>query len=138
MRVEVGVGLAPIKEIGGPDYFFRMYDIQGSRPDVARQLGNIYPGDGARFHGRGFPQITGRSNYRNYGDRLGIDLENNPDLALDPQIAGQVMALYFIDHGIPELANRGTYDGWRRVRAAVNGGYTGWDLFYGCVQRLGG
>lgn len=132
------MGLAPIKEIGSDAYFFRMYDINGERPDVARQLGNLYPGDGVRYPGRGVIQCTGRSNYRSYGQRLGIDLEGNPDLALDPGVSAQILALYFLDRGIPELANRGTYDGWRRVRSAVNGGYTGWDLFYGCVQRLGG
>jgi YD repeat-containing protein len=46
-------------------------------------LGNSEEGDGARFKGRGFVQITGRKNYKLYSDLLGIDLVGNPDLAAD-------------------------------------------------------
>ena len=98
-----------------------------------RDLGNVNPGDGVRYKGRGFIQLTGRANYRSYGRKLGIDLERNPDVALDPLVSARVLADYFVSRGIPGMAARGD---WRGVRRAVNGGYHGWDAFIAAVTRL--
>lgn len=54
-------------------------------------LGNNQPGDGYRYRGRGYVQITGRSNYTNWSERLGIDLVNQPELASEPEIAAQIL-----------------------------------------------
>jgi hypothetical protein len=56
-------------------------------------LGNTRPGDGRRFKGRGASQITGRRNYRVFGELLGIDLEGNPELALDEQVSDRILIL---------------------------------------------
>jgi len=116
----------PINEYGGSAYFKHMYE---GRPD----LGNTHPGDGVRYHGRGFIQLTGRANYRAYGKKLGAPLEQHPELALDPSIAARVLAAYLADHGIAGLAARGD---WQGVRRAVNGGLNGWSRFSSCVQKL--
>ena len=55
-------------------------------------------GDGFRFRGRGYLQLTGRSNYRTFGRRVGIDLEADPDQAAEPDTAWLIAASY--------LANR--------------------------------
>jgi putative chitinase len=89
--LETAHTMQPIHEYGGPAYFKRMYDIEGQRPVKARELGNLQPGDGARFHGRGYVQLTGRSNYRRAGQALGEDLEKEPDLAVRPDIAAAIM-----------------------------------------------
>jgi putative chitinase len=78
---EVDRKMQPIKEYGTDTYFFKMYDIKGNRPDVAKRLGNFSEGDGALFHGRGFVQITGRYNYAYWQDRLGVDLTSSPTAA---------------------------------------------------------
>lgn len=75
----------------GEQYFFRMYDIKGSRPQVAKRLGNTIPGDGIKFAGRGQVQLTGRTNYTNMGKYLKLDLVNKPDLLLDTKISARVL-----------------------------------------------
>lgn len=91
--------MQPVDEYGSAAYFLRMYDINGSRPAVAKRLGNLTPGDGIKYHGRGYPQTTGRANYEKAGKKLGLDLVGNPELMKDPAIAAEVMA-------------RGMEEGW--------------------------
>ncbi|MEQ8466528.1 MAG: DUF4231 domain-containing protein [Coleofasciculus sp. E1-EBD-02] len=124
VRVETN-GFKPINEFGGPKYFTKHYEGR-------RDLGNVKPGDGAKYHGRGYIQITGRANYRTYGQKLGVDLENNPELALDPEISAKILACYFKDRGVATAAKVGD---WRKVRKLVNGGYNGWDVFSKYVEK---
>jgi len=116
----------PINEYGTTAYFTAHYENR-------RDLGNTQPGDGARYHGRGFIQIIGRANYRFYGRQLGIPLEADPLLALDPTVAARILGLYFARHGIGTDAQKGD---WKAVREAVNGGLNGWDRFESLVNRL--
>lgn len=117
---------APVREIGSVTYFTKMYE---GRLD----LGNLSRGDGAKYCGRGLIQITGRSNYKNYGLALGIDLVKNPDLALNPDISARILALYFKNRKIHILALDGN---WQQVRKVVNGGTNGWDRFITLVENL--
>ena len=79
------------KELGGVGYFTRLYDIQGQRPTKAKELGNLNKGDGARFCGRGPVGITGRGNYRRQSAKLGIDLENSPELAEQADVGARLL-----------------------------------------------
>jgi predicted chitinase len=123
---EVGTGLQPINEYGGRGYFTQMYE---GRSD----LGNTQPGDGARFHGRGYIQLTGRANYRSYGEKLDLPLEDRPAMALRPYVGARVLAAYFKDRGIHHDARRSR---WRQTRVKVNGGYNGWSRYRQVVSSL--
>jgi len=96
---ETGGTMQPIKEWGGPAYFTRMYDVQGRDPVRARKMGNTIPGDGVRYCGRGYVQLTWKANYAKAGDALGYPLTGNPDLAMRPDIAAAIMV-------------RGMAEGW--------------------------
>lgn len=69
---------------------------------------------GAKYAGRGFVQLTGRDNYKMYGDMLGIDLVNNPEKAADPEIAAKITALYMKHSGTARAAERGDFVGARK------------------------
>src|SRR5215216_318936 len=76
----------PITELGS--YAYIMGHYQG-RLD----LGNTQPGDGWKFRGRGYVQITGRNNYTRFARLLGVDLAGDPDLALQPAVAWSILSL---------------------------------------------
>lgn len=101
--LETNQTMQPIKELGGAAYYHRMYDINGNRPKKARELGNLRPGDGVKYAGRGYVQLTGHTNYLKATAelaRLGIaaDLVAQPDRAMEPQIAALVMVMG-MEHG---------------------------------------
>lgn len=83
--------MMPISEYGGDKYFFRMYDKDGDRPHVARRLGNTVAGDGVKYAGRGYVQITGRRNYALAARKLDEPLIDQPQLALARPIAARIL-----------------------------------------------
>lgn len=88
---ETAFTMQPIKEYGGFAYFEKNYGPNGRRPQTARAMGNVNPGDGAKYCGRGFVQLTWCNNYRNAGKIVGVDLVADPDLAMRPDIAAKIM-----------------------------------------------
>ncbi|MDC7684690.1 hypothetical protein PQU92_15500 [Asticcacaulis sp. BYS171W] len=91
---ETGFTMQPVKEKGGAAYLKRLYDPQSTDPAraaLARKNGNTTPGDGVRYAGRGFVQLTWKANYKRMGEVLGIDLIAEPDLALQSEIAAQIL-----------------------------------------------
>jgi uncharacterized protein YfkK (UPF0435 family) len=71
----------------GPEaYFNKVYD---------GRMGNTSPGDGYKYRGRGFIQITGKDMYNRVGKMIGEDLVGNPDLANKPEIAAKIVPAFF-------------------------------------------
>ncbi len=67
----------------------------GQEYEGRRDLGNTEPGDGPRFKGRGLLQLTGRANYKDYSDALGVDLVDNPTLAAQPALSLKIACEYW-------------------------------------------
>ena len=116
IKRETGDTYEPITEYGGRKYFDK-YDTGR----LARNLGNTpdADGDGYKFRGRGYVQITGRNNYRNFG------IEQNPELALDPQVAFEIMSTgmfhgSFTGKKLTEYINGDKCD-YTNARRVING-----------------
>jgi predicted chitinase len=126
IAIETASTFEPIHEYGTP-------------ADWARYSG------GARYAGRGFIQLTHDYNYRAAGNALGIDLVNNPDRALDPQTAADILAWYWDTKTIPSKDGTRTYSlvelceeaDWEWVRRAVQGGTNGLDRLRTITTALG-
>jgi len=56
---------------------------------------NYESGDGYRYRGRGYIQLTGRENYDKMGKLIGVDLVDNPDLAARIDYAAQIAVMYW-------------------------------------------
>lgn len=84
--------------------------------------GDEASGDGWRYRGRGPIQITGRDNYKKYGDGLGLDLVSDPDAAASPEAGFRVAGLYWKQNGLNELADK---DMFETITKRINGGLTG-------------
>lgn len=108
-----------VSEVWGPTLQQRRYDP----PDpLASRLGNTAVGDGYKYRGAGPFQLTGKANYKKYGAKLGLDLENHPELAHEPANGFRIAAAYWIDHGLNELADAGNF---KEITRRINGGYNG-------------
>ncbi|MEO0785743.1 MAG: glycoside hydrolase family 19 protein [Pseudomonadota bacterium] len=101
--------------------------------DFRTDIGNNALGDGFKYRGRGFIQLTGKDNYKRYGERLGIDLVNDPDLALEPMTAARILALFMADQK-ERIERAWQSEDWKDARAAVNGGSHGLDAFEKVVK----
>jgi predicted chitinase len=93
-----------MKELGGKKYLQKKYDPKHS-PKTAKILGNTKMGDGERYHGRGYIQITGRDNYRMAGQALGLPLEKHPELAAKPEVAAKIAVWYWKTRVKPNVTN---------------------------------
>jgi predicted chitinase len=85
---------------------FRKYDPKYA-PKKAKQLGNKKVGDGAKFKGRGYIQLTGRYNYKRAGQALGLPLEIKPELVEKPEVAAKVAVWFWQSRVQPKVDDFG-------------------------------
>ena len=105
------------KEVGNDAYF--------NKYDGRKDLGNTEAGDGARYKGRGFVQMTGRSNYAQASKDLGIDFINHPELAETKENSAKTAMWYWKKHkDLGIKARAGDISGVTKI---INGGYNGLD-----------
>jgi putative chitinase len=90
----------------------------GTLYEGRKNLGNIHPGDGPKFIGRGILQLTGRSNYETMSKKLGLDLVANPELACDPIVSVKIACEFFKKNGLIELSDKWDLE---KITERVNG-----------------
>jgi putative chitinase len=108
-------GLKWTRELWGPT-------AAQSRYEGREDLGNTQSGDGSKFRGRGFIQITGRNNYTEAGKALHLDLVNHPEILEEPDMCALSAAWWWSAHGCNELADKGDMVGLtKRINGGLNG-----------------
>src|SRR5262245_4667419 len=96
----------------------------GKQYEGRQDLGNVQPGDGPRYKGCGYVQITGRANYRKFARLLDVDLIGSPKLALDPPTSYGIMSLgmrkgLFTGKGLDDYIHDTICD-YRNARRIIN------------------
>lgn len=108
----------------------------GEAYEGRKDLGNLYPGDGVRYKGRGLIQITGRANYAECGLALAADLTHRPELLETPELACKSAAWFWWKRGLNELADK---DDFKLITRKINGGYNGYQdrlAYYERAQQV--
>jgi putative chitinase len=88
----------------------------------AGRMGNTEDGDGAKYIGRGLIQLTGKENYANCGNAIGVDLVANPDLLSTPKYAALSAGWFWNKKGLNALADADDID---TITKRINGGLIG-------------
>lgn len=109
--------MQPITEYGNRAYF--------DKYEGRESLGNTQQGDGFKFRGRGYVQITGRRNYALASRYLKVDFVAEPELALLTQYASKILILgmtegWFTGATLDHWIQPGSVD-YRNARRIVNG-----------------
>lgn len=102
----------------GKNSYFTKYE-KGS---LGKMLGNTHKGDGAKYKGRGFIQLTGRSNYSIFQVYSMQPVLEHPELLEQPELCVDVSMWFWESHGLNELADA---DNVLRITKKINGGTNG-------------
>lgn len=125
---------APISE-----YVSRYNTAPGGEPfalyDKRSDIGNHLPGDGARFKGRGYIQVTGRYNYASIGAAIGVNLVDDPEAANNVCVAAAVLA-HFLQTRAVRIRSALHAGDLKAARRAVNGGSHGLERFVAVYRAL--
>lgn len=110
VRHETAYTYAPIEEYGR---------------GAGRSYGAPDPVTGQTYYGRGYVQLTWKSNYQTFSTALGIDLVQQPELALDPATSYQIASLgmtqgMFTGVGLPNFIHDDAAD-YVNARKIING-----------------
>lgn len=118
---ETAFTFRPITE-RGPRSYFNRYE---PNTQIGKRLGNTRTGDGWKYRGHGYVQLTGRNNFKLFSNKLGIDLIGSPELALDPRHSYNIMATgmregLFTGKKLADYISAANVD-YRNARRIING-----------------
>lgn len=111
-------------ETGGFRYLSEIWGPTAAQKTYDGRMGNNEPGDGYKYRGRGFIQLTGKDNYARVGKALGVDLVGKPDLAAEPEMGAKTSIVFWKTRVQPNVSN---WDDTRTITKLVNGGLNGYD-----------
>ena len=124
---ETAFTMQPIAEMGGHNYFETNYGVNGKNPKRAILNGNTATGDGAKYKGRGFVQLTWKNNYKKAAIATGLPIDVNPDLMLQIKPALKVMIWgmsggHFTGKALKDyLGSKGAFQDFVNARRIING-----------------
>jgi putative chitinase len=104
----------------------------GAAYENRASLGNTQPGDGPRYKGRGMFQLTGRANYKSYGDKLGLDLISHPELAINPVNSLLIACEFWNRNNLHKFADA---DDVLAISKIINTGHNGTTMPNGFQDR---
>jgi putative chitinase len=104
----------------------------GQAYEGRKDLGNIYPGDGRRYKGRGLIQVTGRDNYTAISKDFDIDFVSHPERLAEPEYAVRSAFWFWEKHDLNRLAD---IEDFKRITKIINGGYNGINERYELYER---
>ena len=94
----------------------------GAAYEGRKDLGNIHPGDGVKFKGRGRFQLTGRANYQAISNAFGVDFIQQPQLLKEPEWAVKSSLWFWKAKGLNAIADSGDF---KQLTRRINGGLNG-------------
>lgn len=103
----------------------------GEAYEGRKDLGNVHIGDGVKYKGRGLLQITGRSNYQQCAQDLGLPLLETPELLEQPTNAAMSAGWYWNKHNLNSLCDLGLFE---KLTRRINGGLNGYAARYQLYQ----
>jgi putative chitinase len=133
-----GIGQAAALAAQGPEAIANFIYADANRP-VGYRMGNLRPGDGWKYRGRGSMQLTGHDNYARFFKSLGLPADSDPDLLLLPAFGARSAAHFWQTSGCNQRADAGDFVGAVKL---VNGGTVNLDkrrryliAFQGALRR---
>jgi len=111
-------------ESGG--FIYKQELASGAAYEGRADLGNTQPGDGVRYKGRGYIQLTGRANYRKFGPVAGADFEGNPAIVASEYYA-DTACMFWKSNKLAKKCTDDTTTTIKVVTKKINGGYNGLD-----------
>jgi putative chitinase len=101
----------------------------------ANRMGNGSPesGDGYRYRGRGYIQITGKDGYRNTGLRAGLDLVSHPEKAIETAVALRIACAFWKWKELNPLCDLRKFE---EVTKRINGALIGYQDRLEWLQKV--
>lgn len=95
--------------------------VYGNGNSLGRSMGNLQDGDGWTYRGRGYIQITGRNNYKRFGDLTGFNLIQDPSLLVVDNNISAMVAVAFVKSGLKKLNFNNQSETNRAVTQLIGG-----------------